>query len=123
MIRAARPVLIFVAAAVGVLFGSWLLDARAGSSGVEGEDLGTLYNPVRSGEPTPKGFRELLPRDAILPIYDPEFVPAADVDWHDMSLVIGLAIDGDAKAYPVSFLNRREIVNDHVGKTPVLVTW
>ena len=123
MIRAARPVLIFVAAAVGVLIGSWLLDARTDTSGVEGEVLETLYNPVRSGEPTPKGFRALLPRDAILPIYHPEFVPAADVDWHDKYLVIGLAIDGDARAYPVSFLNRREIVNDHVGKTPVLVTW
>ncbi len=121
--RAARPVLIFVAAAVGVLFGLWLLDARAGTSVVESEVLGTLYNPVRSGEPTPKNFRQLLPRDAILPIYDPEFVPAPDVDWHDKSLVIGLTIDGDARAYPVSFLNRREIVNDHVGKTPVLVTW
>ena len=38
-------------------------------------------------------------------------------------LVIGLELDGDAKAYPVSFLNRREMVIDWIGGTPVLVTW
>jgi hypothetical protein len=86
-------------------------------------NLNTLYDPVRSGESTPKGFRQLLRRDAIFPIYGPQFVSAADSGWHDKALVIGLVIDGDARAYPVSFLNRREIVNDHVGKTPVLVTW
>jgi len=121
--RGTRLVLIFLATAVGVVIGSWLLDTGTDSSTVEGDVLETLYNPVRSGEPTPKNFRQLLPRDAILPIYDPVFVSAADSGWHDKSLVIGLVINGDARAYPVSFLNRREIVNDHVGKTPVLVTW
>ena len=38
-------------------------------------------------------------------------------------LVIGLVIGGEARAYPVTTLNRREMVNDVVGGTPVLVTW
>jgi hypothetical protein len=82
-----------------------------------------IYNPAHAGEQLPNSFRELLPRDAILPIYDPQFVAASESGWPDDALVVGLEIDGDARAYPVSFLNRREIVNDHVGKTPVLVTW
>lgn len=94
------------------------------------EQLGTLavpgetYDPVRAGESTPSGFRQLLRRDAILPIYDPEFIPdVANEAWDDSTLVIGLAIGGEAKAYPVSFLNRREMVVDSIAGIPVLVTW
>ena len=71
----------------------------------------------------PPGFRQLLDRDDIAPIYDPVFVSADGVDWNDGDLVIGLAIEGDARAYPVGFLNRREMVIDSVAGIPVLVTW
>ncbi len=82
-----------------------------------------VYDPVRAGEETPSGFRQLLPRDAILPVYNPTFTSATASEWDDETLVIGLALDGEAKAYPVSFLNRREMVIDWIGGTPVLVTW
>ena len=36
---------------------------------------------------------------------------------------MGLVINGDDRAYPVTTLNRRKMVNDTVGGTPVLVTW
>ncbi len=91
--------------------------------------LGTLadpdevFDPVRAGDPLPPGFRQLLPRDGILPVYDPLFVPAADAGWHEGALVIGLEIDGESRAYPVGFLNRREMVIDSVAGIPVLVTW
>lgn len=87
-------------------------------------DPGATYDPVSAGEDLPSGFRQLLRRDAILPIYDPEFISDAEnVRWADDTLVIGLAIDGEAKAYPVSFLNRREMVVDSIAGIPVLVTW
>jgi hypothetical protein len=81
------------------------------------------YDPRRAGEPLPPDFRQVLPRDAIKPIYSPRFVPAADSGWHDDVLVIGVENDGIAKAYPVSLLNRREIVNDQLAQLPILVTW
>ena len=37
--------------------------------------------------------------------------------------MIGLALDGEAKAYPVSWLNRREMVVDRIAGIPILVTW
>ncbi len=87
-------------------------------------DPGTTYDPVTAGEPLPSGFRQLLPRDGILPVYDPQFIEdSANQAWDDDTLVIGLAIDGEAKAYPVSFLNRREMVVDSIAGIPVLVTW
>ena len=93
------------------------------------EELGTLarlqdiYDPVRAGEPLPDDFRQLLGRDAILPIYDPQFVPAGDSGWGDGTLVLGVAVGGEARAYPVAYLNRREMVLDVVGGTPLLVSW
>ena len=69
------------------------------------------------------GYRQLLPRDAILPIYSPTFVSSSGSDWAEDTLVIGIELDGESKAYSVSFLNRREMVIDWIGGTPVLVSW
>lgn len=101
----------------------YLVYERSIQPDIEGKDDGSLYNPVRAREQLPDGYRQSLARDAILPIYEPTFVVASAAGWSDDTLVVGLAIDGDARAYPISHLNRREIVNDHVGNTPVLVTW
>lgn len=81
------------------------------------------YNPVTAGETLPDGFRQLLPRDAIAPVYDPAFVPAGESGWPGLVDVIGVAGGNEAKAYPVSFLNRREMVLDEIGGDPILVTW
>lgn len=81
------------------------------------------YNPVASGEQLPDGFRQLLPRDAIRPVYDPEFVEAAAAQWEDETDVIGVTIGGQSKAYPVSFLNGRELVVDEIDNVPILVSW
>jgi hypothetical protein len=82
-----------------------------------------VYNPVTAGEPLPDGFRQLLPRDGIQPIYDPRFTLASGVDWPEATQVIGVAAGDEAKAYPVSFLNRHEMVNDFIAGDPILVTW
>ena len=82
-----------------------------------------VYDPVRAGENTPPGFRQLLFRDDIAPIYEPRFVSAETSPWTEDSLVIGVEIDGESKAYPVGFLNRREMVIDRLAGVPILVTW
>ena len=95
--------------------------SAAGSVSIE-PPLGVL-DPVRQGDPLPDGFRQLLPRDAIEPIYAPGFVAAAESEWRDQELVVGVEIEGESKAYPIEFLNRREIVNDELGGIPILVSW
>lgn len=82
-----------------------------------------VYNPVASGEALPDGFRQLLPRDAIRPIYDPQFVPGSLSAWPASTDVIGVAIGDESKAYPVSFLNGRELVVDEIDDIPILVSW
>lgn len=82
-----------------------------------------VYDPVAAGEPLPEGFRQLLPRDGIAPIYDPTFVPSNESPWVAGTEVIGVTINGESKAYPVSFLNGRELVVDELGGEPILVSW
>ncbi|MBW3583219.1 MAG: DUF3179 domain-containing protein [Euryarchaeota archaeon] len=53
-------------------------------------------------------------------VHDPEFGP----DWIDpRDDVLGVVLNGDARAYPVRMLDRHEIVNDIIGGVPVAVTW
>lgn len=68
-------------------------------------------------------FRQLLPRDAIFPIYEPRFVTAEEAGLDPGELVIGVELNGESKAYPIGPLVRREMVNDTVGGVPILVTW
>jgi hypothetical protein len=64
-----------------------------------------------------------IPYDAILPIYEPEFAPSSESPLEEEELVMGVALNGEAKAYPVTVLRIREMVNDELGGLPILVTW
>ena len=64
-----------------------------------------------------------ISKDIFRPIYDPKFVSAEKADLEDNDFVIGLAINGDARGYPIGPLTRHEMVNDVVGGIPVLITW
>jgi hypothetical protein len=86
-------------------------------------DPSEVYDPVRAGEPTPPGYRQLLDRDQIVPVYDPVFTSASLVDWPAGMLVIGISGEETAKAYPVTHLNQREMVIDSLEGTPLLVSW
>jgi len=91
--------------------------------GHEPPDPASVYDPVRSGEILPEGYRRGLDRDQILPVYEPVFTSATDVAWPGEMLVIGVAGTDTAKAYPVTHLNSREMVIDWLDGIPILVTW
>jgi hypothetical protein len=67
----------------------------------------------------------VLPLDAIPAIREPEYVSgeAAARQMKDREPVIGLRLDGEARAYSTWQLDFHEIVNDEVGGVPVAVTW
>lgn len=66
-----------------------------------------------------------LGKDTIPAIDNPRFLSVAEADgeYRDSELVIGVEINGDARAYSVPLLSSHEIVNDTVGGTPISVTW
>ncbi len=63
------------------------------------------------------------PPDGIPSIDDPKFVTTDMADLADSDVVLGVEINGVARAYPLSILVWHEIVNDHVGGVPIAVTW
>jgi hypothetical protein len=123
MNRAVKAIAVGVGTIIMLAALVYVLGGATNPASTENTYAASLYDPVRGNEELPQGFRQVLGRDAIRPIYEPTFVAAEDAGWSDSTLVVALEIDGDARAYPVSHLNRREIVNDHIGNTPVLVTW
>ena len=64
------------------------------------------------------------PKDGIPPIDNPKFISvSAETELTPQDPVIGLEINGDARAYPLRVMTWHEIVNDMVGGTPVAVTY
>ncbi len=115
-----RP-LILVLALIALVFGSLALSATPSRWRMEG------WNKTDFSK-TSIDFKEILsggpPKDGIPSIDKPKFVPLKDVTGlKDTEPVIGLEINGDARAYPLQILIWHEIVNDKVGGTPVTVTY
>ena len=80
-------------------------------------------NPSSGAQPLPDDYSivTLLPKDAIRSIDRPRFqsVAEADAEYAPDETVLGVEIDGDARAYSVGLLSSHEIVNDMVGGRPI----
>jgi len=64
------------------------------------------------------------PRDGIPSIDKPKFVSAADVDYLKADdRVLGLVINNEARAYPITILNWHEIVNDEYAGKAVIISY
>ncbi len=83
----------------------------------------TIATNPRIDDPTEYPFRQWARNDAIPPIYKPEFAPATAVNLQNDELIMGISLQGQAKAYPVTVLQFREMVNDELAGIPILVTW
>jgi hypothetical protein len=64
------------------------------------------------------------PKDGIPAIDNPKFISIEKATaLSDREPVIGIEINGDARAYPLGVLMRHEIANDVIGGKPVIVTY
>ena len=75
--------------------------------------------------PEVEEIRTILPRDGIRAVLRPQFLSMEDADRvydHDEP-VIGIEIDGVARAYSIPFLSEHEIVNDEIAGRKIAVTW
>lgn len=104
-----------------VLYTATVLGAAAvfgGAQAKNGFDLTAAAIPaaeILSGGP---------PRDGIPAIDEPVFTAAAAADFmHDDDGVLGVVVDGVARAYPIKILNWHEIVNDDINGMPFVVTF
>ena len=64
------------------------------------------------------------PRDGIPALTSPKFVAVKDARFvRDDEQVLGVVVNGIAKAYPTRILSWHELVNDYYRDLPVLVSW
>ncbi len=65
------------------------------------------------------------PRDSIPALVRPNFIGADQVGrlLSKSDRVLGIFLNGEAKAYPLRILNWHELVNDSVGGRTILVSW
>ena len=85
-----------------------------------------LYVALGSATPAeelPEGVEQIIPRGRIAAIVDPEFVTADEADITDDAWVLGVEIDGQARAYSLNLLNRHEVVNDQIGEKSFAAVW
>lgn len=62
--------------------------------------------------------------DGIPPLNDPAFISAIDADYlQDDDVILGVEINGDARAYPHRILAWHEMSNDTIGGRPVTVVY
>jgi carotenoid cleavage dioxygenase-like enzyme len=71
----------------------------------------------------PDGYVQILQRGDITAIDEPQFVTADEAEIADDAWVLGLVIDGEARAYSLNLLNAHEIVNDRIGDTKFAAAW
>ncbi len=66
-----------------------------------------------------------LSKDDIPALDHPAFITAAQANalLKGSDRVLGVFLNGEAKAYPVRILNWHEAVNDAIGGRPILVSW
>ncbi|MBI2478653.1 MAG: DUF3179 domain-containing protein [Planctomycetia bacterium] len=64
-------------------------------------------------------------RQPVRPITDPSTTSAEMAEIDDSELVIGVEINGAARAYSINQLTgpSREIINDELGGTAIAATW
>ena len=85
-----------------------------------------LVATMGSCEAAPIGY-QAVPRDAF-PVFDhPKMLSAAEAEAQgvifDRDAVIGVAHNGEAKAYPITIMGVHELGNDSIGGVPIAVTW
>lgn len=116
---------------VGLLVASGIaVGLHPGVAGPEppGADDGEYATTVEGVRYTadPDRLRQGCPggMDCIPSIDDPQFQSPDDAAWLDPSdRVIGVEIDGQARAYPLRILNVHEVVNDRLAGRPLAVTY
>jgi len=90
----------------------------ASAESMNGFDLDDALIPVdeiKSGGP---------PRDGIPSLDYPEFVTADDATYlNGRDRILGVSVNGFARAYPIRVLNYHEIVNDVIGGTATVIIY
>lgn len=109
-----------------LLIAACLLSAAAAPQG-EGKRRRPPREPANLPGPQAEGFAPIKVAGKFEAIVDAKIVSAGEVtdQVNAEELVLGLVIDGKARAYPINMLTgpSREIINDELGGRHIAATW
>lgn len=74
-------------------------------------------------QPKPGAAREEIEMTVHPVPVDPPMVSADDAEMDDDEIVLGVSLGTYDVAFPIRYLAMFEVVNSHVGKTPVAASW
>ncbi|TRX59406.1 DUF3179 domain-containing protein [Fulvivirga sp. M361] len=112
-----KPILARLSALVlGIfIYTNTLSQKQLQKNGFNLSDLTISFSEIKQGGP---------PKDGIPAINHPRFESASNATFiKPNDLIIGVEINGIAKAYPIKILNWHEIVNDEISTRPVVITY
>jgi hypothetical protein len=94
----------------------WALAALACLPALAGEAPKPAYDPSR--------FVSTKGKVVFVPLNDPKVLKASEVTYlDDGDIVLGISLDGEARAYPVRFIAFHHVVNDTIAGKPACVTY
>lgn len=103
---------------VGLLLGLFIYKFAISAGNTNGFDLSNSTLPVE------QIFHGGPPRDGIPALSDPDLIDAGEANFlQPEDRVIGLVMNGQARAYPIAILNWHEIVNDKIDEKRFAVTF
>ncbi|MFN0302231.1 MAG: DUF3179 domain-containing protein [Burkholderiales bacterium] len=111
LLRPALTALVLLATGVNA---GWAANAAVELNGF---DLSGALVPVAAIE------RGGPPKDGIPAIDNPKFIPATQARLKPDDRILGVYLNGIARAYPVRILNWHEVVNDRLGADSIAVTY
>ncbi len=68
-------------------------------------------------------YEQILPRGGIAAVVEPRYVSAAEANIKGNSYVLGVVVEGQARAFSLTLLNRHEVVNDSIGDVDFAAVW
>ncbi|MBQ75918.1 MAG: hypothetical protein CMQ20_12975 [Gammaproteobacteria bacterium] len=68
-------------------------------------------------------YQQILPRGQIAAVTKPHYVTAKRAVIAGDSYVLGIVVEGQARAYSLNLLNNHEVVNDQIGDLPFAAVW
>jgi len=68
-------------------------------------------------------YEQIIDRGGIPAIVNPIYVTAQKAFIDDSTWILGVVINGQARAYSLNLLNHHEIVNDNIDTTSFAAVW
>ena len=104
---------------------SWLLACYLGgwAGPTYAQTSRPTSRPAEGEAGLPAAFKRLLPKGRIAAVRSPRYVDASKARIGADAWVLGVVVEGEARAYSLNLLNRHEVVNDVVKGTAFAAVW